>query len=980
MKKIFLTSILLISALITNITTSASNVEQTIPNTINPTLEMSDSLQGFESFTNVVIFIRFADETSYNAPYGASYYEDLFNRVGDGIISVRDYYLEASYGQQDIYSELIFDENNQILFYTDIYNRNYYEPYSSSNPDGYDESSYDDQALREHRLLGRAIKFVEDNNLIDDSINLDVNNDGDIDALTFLVSGEDNGWSSLLWPHQWYMYTDYNEVDAPSINGAKAYTYTFNLLGDSIFYDVKTSVGILAHETFHLLGAPDLYHYYTHFYLENAGPWSLMDNNVEIPPHMLGYMKYAYGGWIDDVTTITESGTYSLSPMMDSADNLLRIDTGYSNEYVYLEYRVQEGVYESTLPQQGLLVYRVDEDYYGNESGYSETDTGEGINEVFMFRPGIKDTVEPITFPLDSDDYDYGGDLYQAALSDTNPHGEAGVDSDFILFHSDGTMMNISITNVTENNGEITFDLTIEANKNINVKFQIDGYDMTPNELLFDHESLIYEGTLTGVDAYDVYVSLDGDEATTSDALYDGSILFNSANELIHIAIYDADTLLDTKVFDPVFVDRIETDHDPYGDNVYLSWFIPAMDNFGLIELTFDAFFETEADYDFFYISYNNDTVGYDGTSLRNEVIDLTDQTTGVWLEFISDEYLSDYYGVYADIVFEFEKDLTVEEAVRLNGEDVVDVIYGQTFDDPGLIFEFGYEEKYDITVSGVVDTNTSGTYTLTYDIYFEDELVYTLTRDVIVGDMRTVSFDGIDDFNVELGSSPMDLETLITNPVYNGNDYTIDITGNINYDELGSYELVFTLSDNFMQSSSQSVTVNVIDTTAPDMTLNMSIDTISLGQLYIDQGVIATDLTTVSVDVTNDLNTNEIGVYTFVYTATDSSGNVTEMMRMVHVIEPQHMNLIIDRMLTTIEVGTIFSPPSCQAKIGNITYACDTTMNQTNMGSPGNYPITYSFEYRGVTYEKVWYVFVIEREEEAMPVAWLPKKEGEWR
>ena len=979
MKKIIFISVLIMSALFANITATANSSNQTIPNIIEPTLDMSESLQGFDSFTNVVIFIRFADETTYEAPYNTAYYENLFNEVGDNVVSVRDYYLEVSYGQQDIYSELITDENNQILFYTDIYDRSYYEPYSSSNPDGYDESDYNEQAIREHALLGRAVKFVDENNLIDDTINLDVNNDGDLDALTFLVSGEDNGWSSLFWPHQWYMYTDYNDVDAPSIDGAKAYTYTFNLLGNSQFYDYKTSVGILAHETFHLLGAPDLYHYDTHFYLENAGPWSLMDNNVEVPPHMLGYMKLAYGGWINSVTTITDSGTYTLSPMMDSPDNLLRIDTGYSNEYVYLEYRVHQGMYESTLPQEGLLVYRVDNDYFGNESGYSQTDTGEGINEVFMFRPGIQDTTEPITFPLDSSDYSIGGDLFQAALSDTNPYQEAGVDSDFIMFHSDGTMMTISITNVVEANGQITFDVNIEVNTNISVKFQIDGYEMTEQELLFDDLDLIYEGTLTGVDYYDVYVSLDGDEATTSDPLYDGAIQFNSANELIHIAIYDGDTLLDSKVFDPIFVSHIETDHNPYGDDVYLSWFIPVMDNYGLIELTFNGLFETEVDYDYFYISYNDQSDAFDGTSLRNQVIDLTNQTTGVWLEFISDEYLSDYYGVYADIQFEFQKDLTVEEAVNLNGDALVNIGYGTTFIDPGLTFEYGYQETYDIQVSGTVDVLTPGTYTITYDVLLDGVIVYTLTRDVVVGSMQVVSFDMIDDFSVELGSEAIDLLMLINNPIYNGDTYDIDVTGEIDYDVLGSYDLTFTITDDYMQSASQSVTVLVEDTTFPTVTLNPNVDTIYIGNSYIDQGVQVTDLTETTVEVTHDLNENEIGVYTYVYTVSDSSGNTVDMMRVVHVVEQQFMSFNIQPVLTTIEVGTLFIAPSCIVNVGDTQFTCQVSMNQSDMKTPGNYEVVFSFIYNDILYETMMYVFVIEASLSDTPVAWKPKKEGEW-
>ena len=980
MKKILLTQILIIvMGFIIHMMPSEANERQTF-NPIDTNIEMSDSLQGFDSFTNIVIFIRFADELDYQAPYNTQHYDDMFNKVGDGVVSVRDYYLEVSYGQQDIYSELIVDDNNEIIFYTDIYNRNYYEPYDEvDNPTGYDESDFTEQAIREHALLGRAINFVDENNLIDDSINLDVNGDGDIDALTFLVSGEDNGWSSLLWPHQWVLYTDYNSASAPKIDGLKAYTYTFNLLGNDTFYDYKTSVGILAHETFHLLGAPDLYHYNSHFYLDNAGPWSLMDNNAEVPPHILGYMRYQYGGWIDDVQTITTSGTYTLQPIMDSPSNLLRIATGYSNEFVYLEYRVQKGDYESTLPQSGLIVYRVDKDFYGNADGYSETDNGPGINEVFLFRPGIQDTTEPITFPLESDNFNLGGDLYEAALSQNNPYQEAGVDNQFILFHSDGTRMQVSITNVIEANGEITFDVSMEVNLNIQVSFQIDGYDMTPEELLFDDPNLEYEGTLVGVDNYDVYVSLDGDEATLNDPRYDGSIKFNSDNEHIHIAIYDGDTLLDSKVFNPVFVNHIETEHNPYNDNVYLSWFIPAMETLRSVELTFNEFFELEVDYDFLYISYNNQSFEYTGTSLRNETITLSNVTTAIWIEFISDNTESDYYGVYADVEFDIFVELPPEEAVFLNGLASYTLDYGETFVDPGLIYENDYEDIFEVTVTHTINSLTAGTYTITYDFKIDGALVYTLTREVIINPLKEVTFDVVDDFGVELGSPAIDLETLIMNPVYNGEGFTFESTGQINHQVLGDYEIILSIKDDFNQSSSQSVTVSVTDTTAPELSLNASVDTLWLGQTYVNQGVSITDASTTTTTIDSNVNTDEIGSYVITYTVEDTSGNVSEMSRHIHVLAPEYVSFEVEEMLTTMNVGDTFTPPLCSVMVGSIEMDCQVDMRLLDMMTPGNYMIFMTLTLNDTVYQKMMYVFVLANDQDDNEALWMPKKEGVW-
>ncbi len=98
----------------------------------------------------------------------------------------------------------------------------------------------------------------------------------------------------------------------------------------------------------------------------------------------------------------------------------------------------------------------MDKDYEGNELGYANTSDGEGINEVFVFRPNIGDITEPITFPND-ENYEFYGNLDQAAISDLNLFKEVGTTTSFILFHSDGTLMDITITNVIESNGAISF-------------------------------------------------------------------------------------------------------------------------------------------------------------------------------------------------------------------------------------------------------------------------------------------------------------------------------------------------------------------------------------------------------------------------------------------------------------------------------------------------------------------------------------------
>lgn len=932
--------------------------------------DMNATLDGFASFYNVVIFIRFNDEQNYEAPYDLGYYENMFNGVNQ--VSLRDYYLEASYGKLDIMSEIVLSEG-EIYYYTDIYDRGYYEPRTTSNPDGVDDSN-SSQAEREHNLLKRAINEVDALGLIDPAIDLDVNNDGEIDSITFMVSGEDNGWGSLLWPHKWELYDVYNDQDAPEINGVKAYTYTFNLLGDSRNYDMKASVGVLAHETFHLLSAPDLYHYYDFFNLENAGPWSLMDNNANTPVHMLGYMKETYGGWIDSVTTITSSGSYSLNPLSQSEENLLRIDTGYSNEYVYLEYRYQEGKYESTLPDSGLIIYRVDKDYEGNELGYANTSNGEGINEVFVFRPNIGDITEPITFPND-ENYEFYGNLDQAAISDLNLFKEAGTTTSFILFHSDGTLMDITITNVIESNGAISFDITMDTV--LDVKLLIGDVEFDKDMRFIDNPLLDYEATLSFNEDYDVYFSYLDNEVDTSDLVYETSIPFDATQSVLHLGIYLEGVFQTTMTFEFEFVDVIETAHFPYGNLEDLLWYIPPIEYLSVLEITFNSQFELELDYDYLYIFNENIENAYTGTSLQDATLDFSSEDQGLWVWFQSDEYLDDYYGVYAEIEIQTITAVSVEEAVSLIGSNRIEVPYGEDYIDLGLDILSQNMDLYEVVVTEDIDVLSPDTYMITFDIYENGVLIYTLTREVVVLDPIQISFSTIFDLTHELGSNPIDFDALLFNVNANGEDYEVIVEESIDYQTVGVYEVIITVKDQFGFEASQTFEVSIEDSTAPEVTLNSSVDTIYVGTKYVDQWIEYNDLSTTTVQSLTTLNTEIPGIYTITYNVTDAYDNQRVVTRYIHVIENNQIDMYIAPALTTIRAGETFVAPECSAQLNGETYTCSIDMESLNHLVVGDYEITFSVTISGRVYVRTLVIFVVAREyKESVAIMFKNKEE----
>ena len=81
---------------------------------------------------------------------------------------------------------------------------------------------------------------------------------------------------------------------------------------------------------------------------------------------------------------------------------------------------------------------------------------------------------------------------------------------------------------------------------------------------------------------------------------------------------------------------------------------------------------------------------------------------------------------------------------------------------------------------------------------------------------------------------------------------------------------------------------VIVIDETSPVLSLNPGVDTIKVGQTWIDSGVEVSDNgeDDYTITLSGSVNTAVAGSYTITYSATDSSGNTSVLTRIVNVIE----------------------------------------------------------------------------------------------
>ncbi len=321
----------------------------------------------FGTINNLVVFIKFANSPDFSQTI--PFYDNLFNNTAPGYNSMRNYFQAVSYNQLDIVSHYYpVPDSGLVVCYVDSQPRQYYMPQTTSNPIGYDEDNYDERALREFTLLTNAINYISTQ--VPSTLDLDGDDDGDVDNVCFIIQGGTTAWATLLWPHRWSIYNS-----TAYVNGARVYDFNFQL--ESFLNSSGTSV--LCHEMFHTLGAPDLYRYYDDT-IDPVGEWDLMCANNNPPQSMSIWMKYKYADWVSSVPLLTESGTYSIRSVWSPTNNIYRIPSWRNTEYFILEYRKPYGIYDSNLPGEGLLIYRLNMNEDGNADGPPD--------ELYIYRPG----------------------------------------------------------------------------------------------------------------------------------------------------------------------------------------------------------------------------------------------------------------------------------------------------------------------------------------------------------------------------------------------------------------------------------------------------------------------------------------------------------------------------------------------------------------------------------------------------------------
>ena len=449
-----------------------------------------------KELTNLVVFVRFADDAEINRPLAPI--DSMFNGRTPGYLSVYNFYDVMTYGR--IHYNTVYTNNVQngvIISYQDSYPRGYFEPYSPSNPIGYTEPNpFMGVSMREAELLGRIVSYVDSVGLVDATVDLDGNDDGKVDNVSFVVKGGTGAWASILWPHMEYF--PYDSLDyEPRINGQKIYTFNFEFEGtDSTLFNAL----VFRHEMGHSLDLPDLYHYMYYDEVTPAGAWDMMCYGS-----FLNQTAAIYRNKIlhvsDDPVEITEDGDYTLLSVGSSpSQNCYYIKSHIDpTQWYVLEYRNQNDLFEEGIPGSGLLVARWNDtvtlDYKGLFAN-SFFDFYNHAHQYWIFRPGS--TIDTVN-----------GDIDNAHFSQLVGRTSFGPSTNPYPYLTDGTPeSSFEITDIYDHGDHLTFhvhflDVGVEEHQfvdNIRV-YPNPANDVVNVECTMSNEQL----NVTSMEVVDVY-------------------------------------------------------------------------------------------------------------------------------------------------------------------------------------------------------------------------------------------------------------------------------------------------------------------------------------------------------------------------------------------------------------------------------------------------------------------------------------------
>ena len=304
----------------------------------------------FENFHGLVILVEFSDK-KFASENPQEFYTEMFNT--EGLSGYHDPVTNRDVSCPGSVCDYFNDQSNGAFKpQFDVYG-----PYTSTKKAN--------QCYLEHGSIFKGALRNADADV--DFKNYDINQDGKVDMVFFLVAGysaSSNGEESgYLWPHAGSLTNALITCDGKWFDRYASSTELYGLESSPSSVLVE-GIGTICHEFSHVLGLPDFYD--TDYPLSGGkshhpGYWDVMASGADniygrYPVGYSFYERYALG-WAD-AQTISSAGSYTLNPVNTSREGFI-LRTPQENEFFILENRQKTG-WDTYLPGHGMIVTRVD--------------------------------------------------------------------------------------------------------------------------------------------------------------------------------------------------------------------------------------------------------------------------------------------------------------------------------------------------------------------------------------------------------------------------------------------------------------------------------------------------------------------------------------------------------------------------------------------------------------------------------------------
>lgn len=295
-----------------------------------------------------VIPVRYADVAE---PFAAAALERrLFGRSSADTVTYSDYWAEVSAG-------LLHVEGSVAPWVTLAHEARYYLPESQFGWAQFGRTA--ELRIEALKATDRNFDFSQFDNDGPDNVPNSGDDDGYVDfvAIVYALPCTGAARAGAIWPHRAAMAPV--ETDDAGASGEKIRIADYVILPA---VDPQSCgpmhIGVLAHETGHALGLPDLYDYDGSS--QGIGAWGLMGTGSHgtrfSPAHLSAWEKEQLGwvrvNWLKGNTPI-RAAPIERDPVV------YRYDVPGSAEYVLLENRQKIGT-DKFLPGHGLLAWRID--------------------------------------------------------------------------------------------------------------------------------------------------------------------------------------------------------------------------------------------------------------------------------------------------------------------------------------------------------------------------------------------------------------------------------------------------------------------------------------------------------------------------------------------------------------------------------------------------------------------------------------------